>query len=269
MSSLCTSSHKDPCNDRSFLLADEVNQIILDAKLHSDKYITEACDIHFLYAKPSENILLKAREINLISESTFLGVHLLQMEENKKFTSQSDSTSKNEFKHRNHDYSPQIIMHQGESCHFMNRFLVTWDVCKTVQRNGFSVGRKDHTCLFCMSEQVESVTVRSMVEADWLYLAETVQKYSVKGHSDKSLSDCEQSLRNCSCSSYMMLSAKEALKAIKSFPVSARRSLPVIVNSTDIILNIPSISYSCCPYLSVSAVFKPRVLLGGGYSSYI
>lgn len=271
-------SQIQPCN-KPVLLLGELDQIICELKSCSDQSVPEACNVHFLHAKSSEDVLNEAKRLNLISESTFTSMRLLQMKEQKNFNSKMEGESSCDTRHEKAFSSvSHITLRHGELCYFMSRFLVTWEVCRDALKDEFSwsckkfyqesAGNQDHLCQFCMIGQVKSITIRHMVDADWLYLAKILQDF--QDHGDASVKNLEQNVTGkVKCSSYMQLSAKKALQALKSIPVSARRALPVVVTPHDLLLSIPSIGFSCCPCLLVTAVFKPRVPLGGGYSSYI
>ncbi|XP_047326180.1 uncharacterized protein LOC124929838 [Impatiens glandulifera] len=86
------------------------------------------------------------------------------------------------------------------------------------------------------------VRVRQMVDSDWLYLAKLCQN---RPEVDK------------------------YLQSLKAIPVAVRRGLPVLVNPEGLLLSIPSIGYNHCSCMKVSADFRPRVPLGGGYSSFV
>ncbi|KAJ6799397.1 uncharacterized protein M6B38_207865 [Iris pallida] len=252
----------------------------MNAKSLSDQSILKASSIYFLHSKSSGDILSEAKRMNLISESTFTSIHLLEKEERKNFTSKSavepDHDSRHEMKL---DGVSSLKLHYGQSVHFMERFLLTWKHYKDITEHGAlkntdhrSGGSRDHLCELCMSQE-KTFVVRHMVDADWLYLAELSKNQAPEdGHhgAGDSVHKLEHSSTGIMQSSnYVQISAQKALQALKSIPASARRSLPVIVNSQDLLLSIPSICFSRCPLLSVAVVFRPRVPLGGGYSSYI
>ncbi|XP_024979229.1 uncharacterized protein LOC112516426 isoform X3 [Cynara cardunculus var. scolymus] len=137
---------------------------------------------------------------------------------------------------------------QGQIGHFMDRFVVSW---KFIGENG--------GC-YCGFGQYSVVEVRHMVDADWLDLSRLSKS--------DNLEDCqlEEVLK---CSDYAKISARKALRLLKSIPVAARRSLPVLVDPRWQVLSIPSVCFSVCRCLKASVEFSPRVPLGGGYSSFL
>ncbi|ONK67035.1 uncharacterized protein A4U43_C06F14890 [Asparagus officinalis] len=252
-SSTASSSHTQPFNKQP-LLPGEIDQIISHLKSCSDKYIPEAHDVHFLHAKSPEDVLNEAKRLNLISESTLSTMQLLQMEERNKFISKPECESSCKSWHeKGVSSSSYITLSQGESCHFMSRFLVAYEVCRGALEDGLyssssslyqeSVDNQDHLCQFCMSGQMNSITIRHMVNADWLYLAKVSNRQSRLDFQDNTnapVMNFEQILsREVQCSAHMRVSAKKALQTLKSIPVSARRALPVVVNSCDLLLSIP------------------------------
>lgn len=158
----------------------------------------------------------------------------------------------------------------------MNRFLITWKLRRTpetallqeyVDLNQNSDG---YQCNSCIVGHERVASVRHMIDKDWLYLANLSRGQIPE--------ECQQTVRFeadtrkeniVSCSDHVRLSAERALWALKFIPVPARRGLPVLVNSKGLLLSIPSICFEHCPYLQASAVFKPRVPLGGGHSSFL
>ncbi|KAK9098992.1 hypothetical protein Syun_026037 [Stephania yunnanensis] len=173
---------------------------------------------------------------------------------------------------------------QSLSYHFMNRFVVTWKFQKgiaeyiTLPSNEISFKdalkgtNQNCFCSSCVVGQDNVAVVRHMIDADWLYLANLSTGLSL-GHCQEKCMPSSPKVKTRektnSCSDYAKLSAQRALRALKFIPLAARRSLPVLVNSQGLLLSIPSVCFEYCPYLSVSAVFKPRVPLGGGHSSFI
>lgn len=224
------------------LLLGESEQIISDLKSCSDQSVPEACNVHFLHAESSEDVLNEARRLSLISESTFTSMRSLQMEEQKNFNAKTEGESScHTRREKAFSSASNIALRHGELCYFMSRFLVAWEVnrdalkdelswsCKKFYQD--SAGNQDHLCQICMIGQV-SIAIRHMVDADWLYLAKILQEF--QDHGDASVKD-----NVVKCSAYMQLSAKKALQELKSIPVSARRALPVVVSSHNLLLNIP------------------------------
>ena len=250
-------SHVYLCNDQN-VLPGEIDEIISALKSYSDQSVREPFSVNFLHAKSSEDVLNEAEKLNLISESTFASMRMLQMEEQKNFKSKPESELTCESRHNKTFSSSHITLRHGESCHFMSRFLVTWQVYRDALNKGFSsrgnnfyqesAGNQNHLCQFCTTSQVNSIAIRHMVDADWLYLAKVSNGHSVQVFQDDvdaSLLKLEQNVTgDLECSVYMQLSAKKALQSLKSIPVSARRALPVVINSHDLLLSIPVCVFS-------------------------
>ncbi|KAG9456084.1 hypothetical protein H6P81_000592 [Aristolochia fimbriata] len=261
----------------------DVVQIILEAKSHSNFLLPNALDVPLLHLTCSHEILSEAKKLNLVSESTLKSISLLQHEESKHFSVKREQNLSQELTYDTMSSSTSVRepLRYGRFCHFMNRFLIMWKLCADIAEdaslNKFNFNRcreefnLDKLCSSCIMHTDTEVMVRHMIENDWLYLSRLSKDDVAKGCREDvvcSISAVEPKSEKISCAKYRQLSAHKALQALKSIPVSARRGLPVLVNSSDLLLSIPTIYFDHCPCLSVVAVFKPRVPLGGGYSSY-
>ncbi|CAD5324040.1 unnamed protein product [Arabidopsis thaliana] len=221
--------------------SDDLGQIIADAKSFSDHVApTSLFEVQFLDVA-SESVLSKARELNLLSESTYTTIGLLQRDETKRFLTKTEEKSV-ELEHGTNiaASSDKVHLCLGQNLYFMNRFLIRWNL-------------SDHQCneadcRNCPVSTATSMEVRHMVEPDWLYLAE---------------------LSKCSTSNHSISSSQKALRSLKLIPAAARKSLPVLVNHCGLLLCIPAIGFSYCSCLEASAVFLPRIPLGGGHSSFL
>ncbi|CAA7045775.1 unnamed protein product [Microthlaspi erraticum] len=222
-------------------LDDELRRITSDAKSFSDN---AAVDVQFLDAA-SESVLSKAKELNLLSESTYETIALLQRDESNRFITKPEDKSVDEsVAHEINNIassSDEVHLAPGKDLYFMNRFLIRWNLSK----NECEEARHGN----CQVRRATTMEVRHMVESDWLYLAE-LSKSSNRNHSAAS-------------SSY------KALKSLKHIPAAARRSFPVLVDHSGLLLSVPAIGFSYCPCLKVSTLFLPRVPLGGGFSSFL
>ncbi|PKA63478.1 tRNA(Ile)-lysidine synthase, chloroplastic [Apostasia shenzhenica] len=247
-----------------------MDQIMRDMISHSDDLAMDASSVPFLHAKSPDAVLREAMELKLISESTYTSIRSLQMEEHKNFSStkEADRVFDSRY-HAKVSSSLNIRLCAGQSCHFMCRFLVTWKPYNkkyviSSDLNEFNLRSKGEFCQLC----VAPIRIRCMVDADWLYLAKLFKsdehqvKNSIPGMEDNEVMEL-------GCYSFMKSSAQAALQKLKSIPAPARRTLPVLVSSRDLPLCIPSIEFSSCQCLLVAAEFRPRVPLGGGYSSYL
>ncbi|KAJ7969606.1 tRNA(Ile)-lysidine synthase [Quillaja saponaria] len=274
------------CSDgeQENFVVNELEKIIADGKSYADCLVPDVSYVHFLDVTP-ELVLTEAKRLNLLSEPTCRNILLLQKEETKRFRSKTEVTSDSESKSDVQSvgaFHSKPLQH-GQRCYFMNRFVVTWKLCNEVSGNAFSevcncsrslVGEGRHVhCRARLVGHNSVIEVRHMIESDWLYLAK-LSKYS---HSEMfkqqeviPANRNEQIMESTTlCLDYARMSAQSALFSLKSIPVAARRSLPVLVNQQGQLLSIPSISFRHCPCLMVYAEFKPRVPLGGGYSSFI
>ncbi|WOL09314.1 hypothetical protein Cni_G18067 [Canna indica] len=266
-------SYKYPFLEECPMLPSEIHQIIADAKSHSDQFLHEASSgVPMIHAKSSMDVLIEARKLDLISDATLKSISLLQSEEYEKFSSggvKTDSGLRQEVKCAS---APSINIHASQSCFFMGRFLVTWKLNEH-EDSCFLKGKQDGSCQFCKLEQDISVGVRCMVESDWLFLANISKGQALedgKNHVDTPVYNLNKiAQRRYQHSTFIQLSAQRALKFLKSIPIPARKGIPVLVSSDGLLISVPSICFRCCPSLSAASIFKPRVPLGGGYTSYL
>ncbi|KAH7572574.1 hypothetical protein ACOSP7_015376 [Xanthoceras sorbifolium] len=260
-----------------------IEQIIADAKSYTDHLVPDASEVHFL-AVTSDSVVSEAKRINILSESTYRNILLLQREEIKHF--EVEVTSDNELLHEVQyvNASPSEPLQPGQLCYFMNRFFVTWKLSKEITRNSFpeevcadsGLGGKswNRHCSCCIVGDDMVAEVRHMIESDWLYLAKLSKGPSVENVQQERALLCNKTQQIMEkktdiCFNYARVSAQRALQSLKSIPVAARKSLPVLVNNHGQLLSIPSINFSHCPCLMASAVFEPKVPLGGGHSSFL
>ncbi|XP_010234123.1 uncharacterized protein LOC100842962 isoform X3 [Brachypodium distachyon] len=248
----------------------EIEQIVLEAHSYSNQFL-QCTNIPFVNYRSSSDVLDRAKDLNIIGDSTLEKLTYLQTEELQKFTTT---------KHRHEDQylektsfrdSKVLCLWPGETCHFLSRFLITWNALKVLANGICSHDSKKSLCQHCVVNEDGSLTVRRMHDTDWLLLAEVSKIHSVEQNQNvsKVLSkklDDDELLNHYR---YLQLSATKAIEILRSIPASARRTLPVLTNSQGDILSIPSIGFRCCPSLSIKAVFHPRVPLGGGYVSYL
>ncbi|KAG7578561.1 tRNA(Ile)-lysidine synthase N-terminal [Arabidopsis thaliana x Arabidopsis arenosa] len=222
--------------------SDELSKIISDATSISDQAApSKLFQVQFLDVA-SESVLSKARELNLLSESTYTTIGLLQRNETNRFITKTEDKSVEESEHGTNipSSSDKVHLWPGQNLYFMTRFLIRWNL---------SDDQCDEAgCGNCPVRTATSMEVRHMVESDWLYLAE---------------------LSKCSNSNHSMSSSQKALRSLKLIPAAARKSLPVLINHCGLLLSVPAIGFNYCPCLEASAVFLPGVPLGGGHSSFL
>ncbi|KAG5564712.1 hypothetical protein RHGRI_000791 [Rhododendron griersonianum] len=267
----------DQANKQFFL--PEGAQIIADGKSHVDHLVADASEVHFLDVTSSESVLLEAKRHNILSESTYRTVLSLQRNETNNFRSKTIELSDTELKNEVESVGSSVseALKPGQIGYFMNRFLVKWEWTQKIALDAHSIAEATSdlnlggerkgcywsSCLMCHNKVAE---VCLMVDAHWMYLAELSQGC----HLENSEMQMEQlNGKITMCADYAQISAQRALVLLKTIPVAARRGLPVLVNSQGQLLCILSIGFKHCPCLTGSAVFKPRVPLGGGHSSFI
>ncbi|XP_030529899.1 uncharacterized protein LOC115740543 isoform X2 [Rhodamnia argentea] len=238
----------------------DLKEIMDNANTSSNLLSEDASDVHFLNVT-SGSVLGEAKRLNLISESTYGSILMLQEEETNRFKFKSEVTP---------DYQPKYAVESVGTSHkqclrpgqmgfFMNRFFISWkpckeDVCREFTQDGDLVlERLDYKCSFCSHGHDMEAEIRHMMESDWLYLAELS-----KSQNAVSSSVTEQAAeRASSCLDYARVSARSVLQMLKPIPVAARRSLPVLVDSQGLLLSIPSslltgfLSRACCLLLKL------------------
>ncbi|XP_071742320.1 uncharacterized protein [Rutidosis leptorrhynchoides] len=227
---------------QTFNNSSELTQIIENGRLYLNKMVLNASDVPFLNTTTStESILTEAKRVKILSEPTYTSIRSLHETELDNFKSKTETSPQDESQKMVESVGVRELR-QGQIGHFMDRFLVSWEFI-----NGCG------GCCCCGFGQDSVMQVRHMVDADWLYLSK--------------LSNCEKD--DSECSEFVRDSARKALLLLKSIPVAARRSLPVLVDSKGQVWSIPSVSFSMCRYLRVCAEFNPRVPVGGGHSSFL
>ncbi|XWS69892.1 hypothetical protein CRYUN_Cryun03dG0002700 [Craigia yunnanensis] len=265
-------------------LSNELEQIIVNGKSYSNNWVPDASQVQFLDIR-SASVLDEAQRLDIISESTYRNIILLQREEVKHFKSKTDEVATECESKQETEYVAAFLSEpllHGQTCSFMNRFIISWKLSKEIYSNVFPreayclpyLGRESqHSDFCCVNRNDMVVKVRTMIDVDWLYLAE-LSKWSSSDNFEVtrlplSIEANLLTKKKTICSDYSRLSAIGALKSLKSLPVAARRSIPVLVNHHGQLLSIPSIGFNHCPFLMASAVFKPRVPLGGGHNSFL
>lgn len=253
-----------------------VEQIVKNQKCMLKHLVPDASHVHFLDAVSSKSVLVEARKLKILSESTYESILQLQMKEKQLFKSKSEVISNSEPKNEVELLPAKEPFRPGQSCYFMSRFFLTWmsndemDSCYSCLEDGERTRLQN--CRLCMAGDLIAY-IRHMIDEDWLVLAKLSNAQdSCNLQKQKFLTDngMEQVTDKISLySNYARSSAQQALRNLKSIPVAARRGLPVIVSAEGFLLSVPSIGFNHCPSLMISAQFKPRVPLGGGHSSFI
>lgn len=277
----------------------EIDEIISASQEFSNSVWQFESDVPFLHVDKTETVLTEGKNLRLISESTLSRLLLLKDEMSKDLDNkhEDDKVEGNGWEKQITDKSvvEQEPLFFGQSCYFMNRFIVSWG------RSNYSRGHEirhigapdgtlldqSHSCSWlhrkCSSCPIQinmATWLRHMKEADWTYLSHLVECRLTRKHVSLKETDEEimtsithstdqEEQKTISCAKYVAGKAREALARLKTIPIPARRALPVLVNGQGTLLGIPSISFTCCPYISVFTAFNPKVPLGGGYSSWI
>ncbi|KAK7272696.1 hypothetical protein RJT34_29469 [Clitoria ternatea] len=263
---------------QEYCVADELGKIIDDGKSYANDLVQDASDVHFLDVNP-ELVLTEAKRLNIISESTYNSILVLQKQETSRFRSKFDAVSDSSSKS-----GVEIVTSSGNSlwpgqfCYFMDRFILTWKLKSKMDADersdlvDYDMDLSGFCCTSCIVGHDEVPEARHMIESDWLYLAELSKCSLPQNFPQRSIS--VNGIRSIMekatpCLHYARESAKKALLLLKSIPVAARRSLPVLINQQGHLLSIPSVNFRHCPYLTVHVEFKPKIPLGGGHSSFI
>lgn len=224
-------------------LQTETGDIISELNLRSNLLIHEKSSVPFVNAKSPTDILNEAKKINLIGDFTLKELSLLQLEEQNRFSSSKEAkTGKGELHERTSEGALSMHFEPGHACHFMSRFLITYGVYYSTSNKNV-----DHHCQFCQTSSEKEVTIRHMVDADWLFLGRVYRSHYIEKGVDPGTS-CNKS--EVEFSDYMVLSAAKALEALRFIPASARRALPVVVNNQDLILSMP-VSYLVLLYIAL------------------
>jgi hypothetical protein len=217
----------------------EVDQIVLQAHLQSNRFIHECSSIPFVYSKSSIDVLNRAKDLNIIDDFTFENLCYLRTEEHDKFiTKEEKHEEQDQGKAIDPDHNVLCIC-PGETCHFMNRFLITWKDLGDV--SGICLhDSKMHILKNCIMNKDRSFVVRHMVDTDWLFFADVSNTHSVQKNLSDSKANGMSVINNVSQhSEYLQWSAHKALQILKSIPASVRLTLPVITDSQGDIMCIP------------------------------
>ncbi|PIN03983.1 tRNA(Ile)-lysidine synthetase [Handroanthus impetiginosus] len=256
----------------------KLEQIVKDSEAYLNRSIPDALSVPFLDVTSSESVLLEAKRLGILSESTYRSIVSLQKEESEKFKSKgeniSDFVSKEDMRFSGATLSK--LIYPGQVGYFMNRFVLDWKACNRVTYNALPMNESvpvkelDSEGQCCCSSYLigdEMVAeVRPMIDADWVYLSDLSKK--TLGDQSQNHPAVKTERLTGRAMDYAILSARNALLSLKCIPVAARRAMPVLVHAKGVLLSIPSIGFSCCPHLVVTADFNPRIPLGGGHSSF-
>lgn len=234
--------------------ASELESIVSEAKANAESIVQQRVDLPFLHVSCSESIISEAMKLNLLSESSCHIIDLLQKEEAKYFYSYT-KIERNNSTCRTYSSSSSVRepLHYGHFCYFLDRFLVQWKISETVlnkrspiEVNDFNWDSNDQTkiclCNCGVVNDHKMAVVRLMIDDDWMQLSELSKGHIpvvVKEFTEMDKRPINMTMDWTNCLDYLHQSAGEALQALKSIPVSARRALPVLVSSQGQLLSIP------------------------------
>lgn len=238
---------------QEYCVANELGKIIEDGKSYANHLVPDASDVHFLDVNP-ELVLTEAKRLNIISESTYYSILVLQKQETNRFRSKAVAISDSASKH-----GLEIAttfgksLQPGQCCYFMDRFILTWKLNDKIDRDelsdivdydmDLSGEGQSFCCSSCVVDRDKVPLVRNMIESDWLYLTD-LSKYPLSKnfpeHGVMTVNGNKQVMeKTAAYLHYASVSAKKALLLLKSIPVAARRSLPVLINQQGQLLSIP------------------------------
>lgn len=234
-------------------VANELEKIIEDDHSFANHFVPDSSDVHFLDVNPTL-ILTEAKMLNMISESTYNNILALQKQETAYFRSTTETISDSASKHGVETVAPfRKSLQPAQFYYFMNRFILTWSLKNKIDEDehsglvdyemDLSEEARSFCCTSCVVGHNEVLEVRQMIESDWLYLAELskfpLSKNSIQ-YDVKSVNETKQIMyRTSPCLHYASVSAKQALHKLKSIPVAARRSLPVLITEQGQLQSIP------------------------------
>lgn len=227
----------------------EVEKIIEHQKSYASQSVVDVSDVHFMDVT-SELVLTEAKRLNIISESTYRNIMELQREETDRFRSKAEDKT---YSIPNHEVDNVSTLKPGQLCYFMYRFIVTWGLKESIDESALSglftcgmdfVGKSwNCSCLSCVVDHSTGLELRNMIESDWLYLGKLSKHPPPNDYEQKGVTksnEIEQTMeKKTSCFHYACASAWKALRLLKSIPVAARRSLPVLVNQHGQLISIP------------------------------
>ena len=231
----------------------EIDHVVLEAQLYSNQ-ILQCSSMPFVSCKSSTDVLSKAKDLNIIGDFSLEKLLYLQTEEHKKFTATPEHKHEEQYLEKASFPDVKVLcLWPGETCHFMSRFLITWNALEAVPNGICSYDPQKHICQHCAVNQDGSLAVRHMFDTDWLFLAEVSRIHSMEENQNASKVSSNKKLKDGELlkhSAYLQLSAMKALEVLRSIPASARRTLPVLTNSQGDILSIPVSVHSKSKYLS-------------------
>ncbi|KAJ1377455.1 hypothetical protein SESBI_48887, partial [Sesbania bispinosa] len=253
---------------REYCVANELGRIIEDEKSYANHLLPEASDVQFLDVNP-DLVLTEAKRLNIISESTYSSILVLQKQETSRFRSKDEAISDSASNH-----GVEIVttfsksVQPGKCCYFMDRFILTWKLSDKIDRDAlsdlvdydmdFNGEGWSFSCKSCVVDHSKVPEVRHMIESDWLYLAE-LSKYPLSKNIPEygviSVNGPKQMMeKTAPCLHYASVSAKKSLPLLKSIPVAARISLPVLINQQGQLLSIPVSCLRNLLFVSISCL---------------
>lgn len=200
--------HKYSYSEQEY--TNELEQIVRNIEANLDKFMSNVSSFPFLEATSSESVLIEAKRIGILSDSSHKAIVSLQKQESEKFIKSKAETISDSASKDNITSLGSKSIRPGKSGHFMNRFLLDWKVCSQCN------------CICCVNVDEMEAEVRHMADADWIYIYD-LSKKQLSGET----------------MDYAIYSASRALASLKSIPIAARRSMPVLFNSKGVLLSVP------------------------------
>ncbi|WVZ77072.1 hypothetical protein U9M48_024974 [Paspalum notatum var. saurae] len=220
--------------------APEIDQIILEGRLQSNKSMQNCSNMHFLCSKSSMDVLNKAKDLNIVDDFTLEKLCYLRTDEHNKFIAKEHKHEEQDLEETKIPDCNVLSLCPGETCHFMSRFLITWKAAEYVNEICLHEN-KESMSKFCAVNLDGSLEVRHMVDTDWLFLVEVCNIRPVEEKlGDPKASFSKMEMDNApQHSRYLQRSAQKALQVLRSIPAAARRTLPVLTNAQGDIVCIP------------------------------
>ena len=249
-------------NGKQNSISSEVEQIVRNAMACLDKFICGVSDVrlfsltspHIVDLKSSESVLIEAKRLGILSNSTYDTIFSLQNYEKQHFMSKTEVMSDRDMTNgrKPEDTIASRRIYTGQIGYFMSRFLIKWNPCREMPYKLFSSSEtrydkvleleRQQSCSSCLVHHEHVAEIRCMVDSDWLYLANLSKSQNMGNSLEQVLSAAAIKQEACQIKTWsdvVKLSAQRTLMSLKSIPVNAGPSLPVLVDSQGLLLSIP------------------------------
>ncbi|XP_062218803.1 uncharacterized protein LOC133918768 isoform X2 [Phragmites australis] len=131
----------------------EIDQMVLEARLHSNHVIQKCSSIPFLYSKSSIDVMSKAKDLNIIDDFTLKNLCFLRAEEYDKFITKEHKHEEQGLEKTKFPDCNVLRFCPGETCHFMRRFLITWKALEDVVNGICLHDNKGYISKYCTVNQ--------------------------------------------------------------------------------------------------------------------